>query len=304
MGEKTKMTEQELTQAFSKAMQYGLAAEETRREMAVKIVKFISDAIALQDIASLILPKEFIPIGQTAEYSLPGKLKAYWHEPGSYAPRTQMVNRVFTIPTSMLSAHPEYELGQLESGRYGSMQTQITAAQEAIQGAINARVWNTIIGSVSPTARNYTTSSGALTMSSLNDGINWVEDQVGGAVAIVGRRNVLYRMLDFGTSGTADTGVFSDTMKDNVLKGGKIPSYRGIPVIGLTQWRDGFGKVTIDEGNVMIIGKDVGRYVVSQELRSQQTIDVDNLIWHIHLYMKMGVGVFFPERMFRIRILP
>ena len=30
------------------------------------------------------------------------------------------------------------------------------------------------------------------------------------------------------------------------------------------------------------------------------TIDVDTLVWHIHLYMKMGAAVFFPERMAKI----
>jgi hypothetical protein len=169
-----------------------------------------------------------------------------------------------------------------------------------MQGAINARVFNTVSGSSATTDANYATSVDGLTKTALDKGINWVEDQVGGAKAIIGRRNLLYSMLDFGTTGSADTGVFSDQMKDLVLKGGKIPSYRGIPVIGLPQWRDGFGKLTIPQNTVLIVGEDVGRYVVSKELDSKDEIDVNTLIWHIHLYMKVGCAVFFPKRMFKI----
>ena len=293
----------ELSEAFAKAMQEGLAAEDSRRAIAVKIVKYLSDSIAQEDVASLLLPKEYIPLGQTAEYSIPGKLKAFWHEPGSYAPRSQMVNKTFTVPTGLISAHPEYELGQLESGRYGSMQDQIQAAKEAILGAINAKAFNTLTGSVATTANNYATCSGALTMTALNEAINYVEDQVGGATAIVGRRNVLNRILDWNTS-TYEIGVFSDSMKDQIIKTGKIQAYRGIPLVGLTQWRDGFGKVTIPEGEVLVVGKDVGRYAVTQELRSQDAIDVDTLVWHLHMYMRVGFAVFFPERLYRLTIVP
>jgi len=297
------MDRKELTEAFAKAMQLGLSQEDTRRAIAVKIVKSISDSMEQSDIASLILPKEYIPLGQTVEFKVPGKLKVYWHEAGSYAPRTQMVNKVFSIPTSLVSAHPECELGLLEAGRYGSMQDLIDAAKEGLQGAINAKIWNTLIGSITSTKKNYATSSGKLTMAALNEAINYVEDQVGGAVAIVGRKNVLGSLLDFNTS-TYEVGVYSDSVKDQIMKTGKINTYRGIPVIGLNQWRDAYGKVTVNEGSVLVVGKNVGRYVVSQELRSQDAIDVDNLVWHIHLYMRVGCGVIFPERMYRIVIIP
>jgi hypothetical protein len=287
---------------FAASVREAVANDDDRHALAEKIVKYISDSIEQRDLASQLLPKETIPVGTTAEYALPGKLKAYWHEPGSYAPRTAMTQKVFTVPTWMVSAHPEYEISQLEAGRYGTVQDQVKAAREAILGAINARVFNTVAGSISASDANYSTSY-TFTRSVLDDAINRVEDQVGGARAIVGRRNLLWSLFDFGTTGTYDTGVFSDSMKDKALNSKSIlPSYRGIPVVGLPQWRDGFGKLTISQDTIMVIGEDVGRYVVSQELRSKDDIDVDTLVWHIHLYMKVGAAVFFPERMAKIVI--
>ena len=153
-----------------------------------------------------------------------------------------MVQKVFTVPTWMVSAHPEYEISQLEAGRYGTVQDQVKAARDAILGAINARVFNTVTGTVTSGDANYITCASNLARTAINSALNWVEDQVGGAKVIVGRRNLLYGMLDWGTTGTTDTGVFSDSMKDTVLKVNKIPTYRGVPVVGLPQWRDGFGK--------------------------------------------------------------
>jgi hypothetical protein len=294
----------DLARRFAEEIRQAMDNDDARHAMAEKIVKYVSDSVEQNDVASLLLPKETIPVGTSAEFALPGRLKVYWHEPGSYAPRTQMSQKVFTVPTWMLSAHPEYEISQLEAGRYGSVQDQISAAKEAILGAINARVFNTVKGSVATTDRNYTAISGAniLTKVALDNAINWVEDQVGGAVAIVGRRNLLYTLLDFGTSGTADTGVFSDEQKNTVIKNGKIPVYRGVPVVGLKQWRDGFGRMTIPQNEILVVGADLGKYVVNQELKSKDDTDVDTLHWHIHMYMKMGAAVFFPERMYRIAI--
>lgn len=289
---------------FAEEMKEAVAGNdpEKRSALANKIVKYISDSIDQRDLASLILPKEFIPVGTTAEYVLPGKLKAYWHEPGSYAPRSAITQRVFTVPTWMISANPEYEISMLEAGRYGSAQDQIKLAREAILGAINARIWSTLSGSISSTDINYFTSANQLLKSAVDNAINYVEDQVGEARAIVGRRNLLYKMLDWGSTGSVDTGVFSDAMKDQVFKVGKIQSYRGIPIIPLPQWRDGFGKLTISQDELLVVGTDVGKYVVNQELRSKDAIDVDTLIWNIHLYMKMGAAVFFPKRMAKIVI--
>jgi hypothetical protein len=214
-----------------------------------------------------------------------------------------MEQKVFTVPSWMLSAHPEYELAQLEAGRYGTVQDQVKAAREAILGATNARVYNTLSGAIATTDKNYAASVANLTKAAIDKAINWVEDQTGGAAAIVGRRNLLYNMLDFNTnSSSTEVGIFDDATKNTIMKTGKVPVYRGVPVIGLNQWRDAFGQLTIPQDTVLVIGQDIGKYVVTQDLRSKDAIDVDTLVWHIHLYMKLGAAVFFPERMYKIKV--
>jgi len=214
-----------------------------------------------------------------------------------------MTQRVFTVPTWMISAHPEYELGQLEAGRYGSAQDQIKMAREAILDEVNARVWNTVSGSVSSGDANYFTCAGSLTRTALNYAIDYVEDQAGGVAAIVGRRNLFSSMLDWNIS-TYEVGLYSDSMKDQIMKTGKIPVYRGYPIVSLPQWRSGFGKMIIEQNTVLVVGKDIGKYVTSQDLNYKDAIDVDELMWHIHMYTRMGCAVFFPERIGKVVVGP
>ena len=299
-------TRNQISEAFAEIVKEAMYSEEKRHAVAEKIVKFVQDDIQQKDLSAIILPRDFVPIGQTAEYAVPGKIRVYWHEPGSYAPRTQVTQKVFTIPVAMVSANPEYELGQLEAGRYGTIADQVRRASEALQGAINAKVWNTITGSIATTDANYSTvdTTGAhLVKAALDNAINWVEDQAGGgARAIVGRRNLLYRILDFGTTGTTYTGAYSDQTLRDIDVSGNLTSYRGVPIVPLPQWRDGFGAHTIKQDEIMVMGQDSGKYVVQQELRSRDAVDADTLIWNIHMYLRIGVGVFFPERNYRIQI--
>lgn len=293
---------------FASVMQEALVSEEGRHAVAAKIVKFVQDDIQQRDLASFILPRDFVPIGQTAEYAVRNKLRVYWHEPGSYAPRTRTTQKVFTVPIAMISAHPEYELGQLEAGRYGGIAEQVRMATEALLGAINAKVWNTVTGSIATTDANYasvaTATNASVTKNALDNAINWVEDQNGGgARAIVGRRNLLYRILDFGTTGTSYTGAYSDNTLQRIDETGNLPSYRGLPVVGLPQWRDANGVHTIKQDEILVMGTEAGKYVVQQELRSRDAVDVDDLMWHIHMYMRVGCAVFFPERNYRIQIV-
>ena len=295
------MSTKEKWAAFAEEMKTAIDSKEGRIAVANKITKYISDSIEQSDLASLILPKEFVPVGTTPEYTIRGKLKAYWHEPGSYAPRTRMTQKVFTVPTWMVSAHPEYEISQLEAGRYGTVQDQVKAAKEAIQGAVNARVWSTVSGAISSGDGNYFTSAAEFSRTALDNAINYVEDQYGSVKAIVGRKNLLFNMVNWNVDTSAgDIGLFSDEMKGKALNSKMLPSYRGIPIVGLPQWRDGFGKLTIPQNEVLVVGQDIGKYVVNQELRSKEAINVDDLIWHIHLYQKVGVAVFFAERCAKI----
>ena len=280
---------------------------ESRTAMAKKITKELQNDIQQRDLSGFMLDNEFIPVGTQVEWTLKSKMKVYFHEPGSYAPRTGVFQRVFTLTTEMLSAHPEFEITQLRAGRYGTIADQANDAREAILGATNALIWNTVTGSIKTTDPNYANDAGGITKASLDKALTWVNDQPGGgAQAIVGRRHLMDKILDFGTSATTpfnDSGVFDDGTKRQVITTGKMSQYRGIPIIGLTQWQDANGLNTISNTDIMIMGGGSGKYAVNQELESLDDIDIDTLMWHMHMWTKIGAAVFFPKRNYRIDLV-
>lgn len=281
------------------------SGEEGRRALAQKITKELQNDVEQRDLSGFIFDKEFIPEGQEVEWKLKSKMKVYWHEPGSYAPRTAVTQRVFTLATDMLSCHPEFEITQLKAGRYGTVSDQMKDAREAMLGAINARIWNTLTGSITSSSPNYANSAGSISKSALDAALTWCNDQPGGgAKAIIARKHILDDILDFTVGTNGDVGVFSDAVKDQIIKTGTLGGvYRGVPLIGLTQWQDAFGKNTISNTDVMVVGGGSGKFVVRMDYDSMDDIDINTLVWHMHVWTRVGVAVFFPNRNYRISLV-
>lgn len=276
---------------------------EKAKAVATLVVKYIKESIDQRDLGSLLLGVENFPLGTTPEYILRGKPKVYWHEPGSYAPRTQIVNETFTIPSAMLSCHPEYELGQLKTGRYGSMVDITNDARDEMFGAINALVWNTVKGAVS-SGSNYASLSAKITRAALAKAVRYMDDQPGGAVAIVGRKNVLTPICDWnvGNSTVGAKGIFGDGMMESIFRGGltSISEFEGVPVIGLSQWKDAYNTNTISESDILVIGQNVGKVALVEDFNQLDGTDIDTLMWHIHIWKRMGCAVFKSDRIYRI----
>lgn len=305
----SEMSEQDVVE-FRKVMTaIAEGDKEVSKAVANYIVKYIKETIAFRDVADLTLGVDTLPLGVTPEYVMKGnKPKVYWHEPGSYAPRTQIVNKQFTVPTGMLSCHPEYELGQLVTGRYGTMAEITSDAKDEMAGAINALVWNTLKGAVT-TGTNYATMSTAvLSYSALKTAVRYMQDKPGGAKCIIGRRTLLNELMDFETvprvSSTSSPmlRVYSDSQKEAFWLRGfdAITTFEGVPVIALDQWQDAYGNNTISETDVLVLGQNIGKFVVTEDYKQLDDIDINDLMWHIHIWKRCGCAVWKSDRIYRI----
>lgn len=299
--------DKELMKNFGLTVAKFLETEEGRKAVAQKIVQYVSNEVEQRDLSGLILDVVNVSLGQTYEWVYRGKLQAYWHEPGSYAPRTAMTQKVFTIPTKMISANPEYEIGQLKAGRYGTMQDQIAAARDAIVGQINAMVFNTIVGSITSSKNNYAavalTAANATNVANfktaLDRAVRWVKDRPGGARAIVARATTIDFIGDFSNS---NNNVWSPSMVEDYMKRGIVSSYKGVPIIPLQQYIDKYDKPTIPENEVLVVGYNLGKVVIEEELQQMSDIDVNTLIWNVHMWKRIGAGLLFPDNAYRIKI--
>ena len=280
-----------------------------RKVIADTVTKKLVEEVRKEDITPFFSTVDRFAIGDTPEYTFQKGLKAYVHEPDAYAPRSTIIQRTQTIGTELVTVHPEMELAQLQAGRYGSMATIKNMAREELLGRKNSILWTTLVNSIPSTTTdgNYgsfaSDDSNTIKKNFLVSGIDYVDDVApGGVKAIVGRRSVLGFIHELDS--TVTTGLWSDNMKQRIegTGGSLIGDFRGIPLVALHQYQDGYDVNRINADNIMIVANETTRLAVTEDISTLEDIDIDHRIWHWRVSEKYGAVVFYPERNYRIQI--
>lgn len=286
----------------------GLNTKEDQQAFAEVIVDQIREDIMRDNLidAMGVISRTFA-FNETMQFKTTRGTKAFIHEPGSPAPRSTFQNRVHYLDAEFISVRPTLELGEIQSGRYGSVADIREFAMEEIQGKKYNILWNTLINSVATTDANYWSVSSSGTpnakVNAIDSGLDYVADIPGSMeVAIVGRRSALKFLSKHEAYQPANfLGPSNRKMEEldyNLYPG----QYRGVPVIMLNQYQDGWGMNNITDNEIMILGKNTLYMGVKEELGMQQWVDGATLEWNLHLYTRCGFGVFFPERNARIKL--
>jgi hypothetical protein len=255
--------------------------------------------VKMEDISRFYADVKYYKPGETPEFTFRKGVKSYVIVPGAFAPRSQFIQRKITLDTELVAANPEMELSQLESGRYGSMNDIKNEAKKELLGRRNATLWSVLYGSItSSDTANYRAIGSApaaeLVRLTLVSGLNYVEDVGGGAAAIVGRISKLGVVTEFAG--------YSEKYKEKVdSSGGKIlGDFRGVPLVGLHQYTDGYDINRINSDNIMIVAKDTTVLAVTEKIRALPAIDADTRMWNCNFTEKYGGLVKFPSYNWRI----
>ena len=272
---------------------------EQRRAIALTILEFVQEDVMKEDLESLLTDVYSFNVGESPQWLTRQGLKAYVHEPGSYAPRSTITQKALTINTEQVSVHPEFELNQLRAGRYGSIADVRTMAVEELLGRKYSIIWATVIGSITAAASNYATVSGSGTASTkltaLDVAIDHVEDESpGGVKAIVGR----YTALGWITT----TSLWSNQNKAKIEDTGNMGNYRGIPIVKLHQYTDGYGNKWITDDEILVIGQGSTKLGRNQGLEVMDDLDINTKMWDLRIDEQYGVAVHYPNRNYRIHL--
>lgn len=296
----------DLSKALAEVDWYNAA---DRRAIADTVVRKLNEEIRQEDISQFFATVDTFGVNETPEYQYQKGLKAYIREPGTYMPRSTITQRTVTLDTEKVGVHPEFELSQLQAGRYGSLANVKNMAREALVGKRNAILWNTLVNSITgtpATGTNYlafsSTAAAAIKKNFLVSGIDYADDKaVNGIQAIVGRRSLLGFIMDL--DGYSDKFQEIRDLGGNSLTGGvMMGAFRGIPIVALHQYTDGYDQNVISATDIMIVSRGTTRLAVTQPVQALEEIDVDYAIWHMHLFEKYGAGIFWPDRNVRIAV--
>jgi hypothetical protein len=280
-----------------------------RKVIADVVTRKMVEEIRREDITQFFADTDTFNVGDTPEYSFTKGLKAHVHEPGTFAPRSTFIQRTVTIGTELVTVHPEMELSQLQAGRYGTMATMKNMAREELLGHKNAILWTVLINSIPSTAPegNFgqfaSTAANTVKKNFLISGIDYVDDVApGGVRAIVGRRSVMGFINELGAENTGN--YYSENMKNRIEgTGGRlVGEFRGIPLVALHQYTDGYDVNRINANNLMIVANDTTKLAVTEPISTLEDINIDDRTWHWRISEKYGGVVFWPERNYRIAI--
>lgn len=293
------VTQEELKAFADEMKQVDWNDPESRRAIALTILEYVQEDVMREDLESLMVDVYNFNIGESPQWNTVKGLKAYVHEPGSYAPRSTVTQTVLTIDTEQVSVHPEFELNQLRAGRYGSIADVRRMAVEELLGRKYSIIWSTIIGSISSSDANYATfnsgASASSKLAALDAAIDYVEDNSpGGVKAIVGR----YTSVGWLTT----TSLWSEETKRQIETTGQMGAYRGIPVVKLHQYTDGYGNRWITENEILVVGNGSTKLGRNQSLEVMDDIDINTKMWNIRLDEQYGVVVHYPKRNYRLHI--
>lgn len=273
------------------------------------IVDSIKEDIMQDDLLNILgVKSRTFGFNETMQFKTTRGCKAFIHEPGTPIPRSTFMNRVHKLDAELIGVRPTLELGEIQSGRFGELADVKEFAMEALQGKSYNILWNTLINSVATTDSNYwsvgASSTGNAKVNAVDSGLDYVADQQSSnVVAIVGRRNALKFLAKAESyQPTNYYGMNSDRRLEELNYSLYPGTYRGVPVVMLNQYEDGWGINNITENEIMILGSNTLHMGIKEELGMQEWTDGETLLWNMHIYTRRGFGVFFPERNARIQL--
>ena len=294
-----KLTQQDIAAFAEEMRQVNWNDPEERRAIALKILKYVKEDVQREDLESMLVETTNFNIGETPQWVSRKGIKAYVHEPGSYAPRSTVTQKVLTITTEQVSVHPEMELNQLRAGRYGTIADLRQMCVDELLGRKYSIIWSTIIGSIAATDSNYATfASGAAAstkLTALDAAINYVDDaSPGGVKAIIGRSTAL--------GWITTTSLWSEDTKRQIEVTGNMGQYRGIPIVKLHQYTDGYGNRWITEDEILVVGTGSTKLGRNQDLEVLDDLNIDDKMWHLRMDEQYGVTVHYPAYNYRLAI--
>jgi hypothetical protein len=276
---------------------------EQRRAIAETIVFDVKSIVNFDNILAQMGVEEvrFLP-GQTVQFTTKKGLKAFVHEPGSYAPRSVLTQRVVNLTPELVSVNGEMEIGQLQAGRYGTVQDVKDMAVEQLTGKKYSILWNILTNSKAATDPGYysiaAAVAGTVKKNTLDSGFDYVADVPGSeVVAIVGRRTALSWIADFDSYGSNGP---SEKLRETLDTKAYPDTYRGVPVVYLPNYVDGWGITGITASDIMILGRNTIKLGYSRELNFMESTDSNTLNWNLHMFEEYGACLFMAERNARI----
>jgi len=165
----------------------------------------------------------------------------------------------------------------------------------------------TSVWTATNTPNNFTTVSTNVSATALKNAIDRINQTVGGPVSILGTRDVLTPITEFGAfwnDGSANFGV--DSQLEEVMKEGWLGTYYGANVITLRQDYDNpvDYNALVPNDKIIVMGKNVGEFITYGKVFEKEYTDPRPTPpqWYLEFYQQFGMIIDHAEGIYVISI--
>jgi hypothetical protein len=278
-----------------------------REAFAKVVVDDIRTEVESYDFIDLIADVRDYGLTDVVEFEAHKGAKAYIIAPGAYAPRSTIIRRTLHLDTDEVVVSLGMNMDKLKTGRYGTVADLKANCSRELVGMRYGLLWDALKYSVGSTdegaldgSTNYygalTTASGAAAwMFVVNKMINVVDDLPhGGIVGIIGRR----KLFDAFTQFDGYSQEYLQRRDSKML----IESYRGIPLIPIKQYTDGYDIARISATELFMITKGCVKMGYRKRVEMDEDKDIHINEWQLVMRENYGIGVLDPDYCFRLHI--
>ncbi len=267
-----------------------------KKAFAEMMVEWVEPNHITLDIIGMLLNTKQMNPGDMLVKKLRKGLKVWTHVPGSIPLRgeitvTERTN--YVLDTAIIGATANQ--WELESGELGTAESIRSEMMAKLRDYYLGKVFTGLstIWSATNTPSNFTSIGGTVTQTALVNAIDRINQTTAGAKVIVGARAAIQPITSFTYwhAGTATTEM-SQSLADEVLRTGKLGQFYGVPILAIDQIYDNpedYNKL-IPEDKILVIGKNVGDFVLYDAPKTQEYIDNKPVPpqWNIAIWQQFG----------------
>lgn len=194
----------------------------------------------------------------------------------------------------------------LQAGDIGTVESIRNEMSAKMRDYIMNKVFTalTTVWTAANTPNNYTAVGGNVTKVALDNGIEYINQQIaGGAKAIVGTRSALYPVMSFAGFNTYSSTDFQlDSVREEIFRTGWLGRYMGVPLITIDQQWDNpeDRNALVPTDKILVLGQNVGEFITYGPAQSSMWEDPRPVPPQTYLrsYMQFGMLVDKAEGIF------
>lgn len=264
----------------------------------------------IEDVAQTIfegfMHENLLPLMTTVETADEGEritieevkgLETFWVSIGGQIDQSVLTEEVWELQRDYIGFHVAELEEKIRSGFSRTTATLIQLAIDQMDAAINQRLFALFQAAIPGISSPFYVGTAGLSLPALNTAITEVQDESkSDMVSLVGRATMVNQIMDE----LADLNGFTPETNEEMLRLGRIGSYRGANIVKLRNHRDKDGNSFVPANELMVVGTDASKTGFWGGMISKEWVEQGGWHWH-HLGRRtVGMALNHPERVRRV----